>query len=265
MATKLFPQNQYPVRWIPVSECEVVHAAAQRAENDRNVRRIAENFNPELFGVITVANKNGVDRYHVIDGQHRVAALKLMGYTDQLVPAVVREIHTAHEAAEVFIGLNSARKPGAIDHFRAAVTAQHPAECEVSALLAALGFRVGFDAGKPNVIAAVTALMAVHSAHGPQVLKGALETIKATWPHERDALNGAVIQGYGTLLAEHAHEIDTRRLVSTVSKKHTATNLLAAAKASRGMYGGRMFENVVRVVAATYNNGIRGSGRISID
>lgn len=261
---KLFPQTQYPVRWIPVSECEVVHAAAQRGVNERNVKRIAEEFNPDHFGVIVVAKKNGVNRYHIIDGQHRVAALKLMGYTDQLVPAIVREIHSAKDAAEAFGGLNSAMKPGAVDKFKVAVTAGHPAESEVNLLLKSLGFYVGFGAA-PNTVAAVSALMSVYNAHGIKVLKGALETIRATWPGERDAVSGAIIQGYGELLGRHAHEIDNRRLLSTVAKKTTAANLLGAAKVSRSTFGGRIYENVVRVVASHYNTGIRGSGRITTD
>lgn len=266
MATKkLFPQDEYPVRWIPVSECEVVHTGAQRTEDARNVKRIAENFNPDMFGVITVANKNGINRYHVIDGQHRIAALKLMGYTDQLVPAVVREIHTARDAAEAFLGLNSARKPGAIAEFKTAVTAGRAAACEVDAIIQSLGFHVDTNASAPTVIAAVKALTSVHATHGPKVLRGALETIKATWPGERDAVHGAIIQGYGDLLAGHAHELDNRRLVSTVAKRHTAANILAAARASKGMYGGRVSENVVRVVAAAYNTGIKAAGRIRLD
>lgn len=259
---KLFGKN--PIQQVRVNDCEVIYRDAQREEREAEAKRIASNFNPDIFGVITVTKKNGINRHHVIDGQTRIMALKRMGYGDQLVPAVVKDIHDAQSAAKLFDGLNSGVTPSAIDKFRVRVTAGERAENEVSDIVRAVGYRVASNAA-PGVISAVSSLMIVHRRHGPGVLRTALETIHATWKMDRDAVNGSIIQGYAALIAEHGKALDSKRLVDKIGKKFTAANLLAAAKGNRNAMGGTMPFNVLFVVALAYNHGIRTGSRIELD
>lgn len=260
--TKLFPKN--PIQYVRVNDCEVIWEEAQRERRNTLVRRIIDNFDPEIFGVLTVTAKNGIDKHHVIDGQGRVIALKEMGYGDQLVPAVVKDVHDAKGAAKMFDGINSGEKPQAIDRFKVRVTAGYEAENDLNDLVRALGYRIAAN-GDPGTISAVAALTTVQKKYGLSTLRAALEIIQATWKMDRDAVHGAIIQGYSKLVADHGNVIDRKRLVSKIGKKYTAANLLAAAKGNRMAMSGTMPANVLFVVALSYNQGLRVGSRIELD
>ena len=62
------------LRWVPLAQLRV-NPLAQRDLNHARVTGLAAAFDPELMDAPTVNHRG--DWYYLIDGQHRIAALKL--------------------------------------------------------------------------------------------------------------------------------------------------------------------------------------------
>lgn len=75
-------QREARLRWVPISLMRT-SPVAQRELNQSRVDYIAANFDPEDLGTPTVSHRDG--HFYVIDGQHRVEALKQIGWGDQQI------------------------------------------------------------------------------------------------------------------------------------------------------------------------------------
>lgn len=80
----------------------------QRGTNENRSKRIAENFDMFMFGVICVA-KRPDGTLAVPDGGHRVHAAKIAGIDK--VPCFVWEISDPQVEAKLFLGINKGQSP----------------------------------------------------------------------------------------------------------------------------------------------------------
>lgn len=255
-------RSTHTTQWIPAKNLSVIWAQSQRGLDRRHVENIVDKFNPELLDEVVVTKPNGREMYHVIDGQHRVAAVMDMYGENEKLPCRVLEEMDPQKAAKAFDLINSGRrKLGTIDKFLVRVTAEYKMETEIEQIVRWLGYRITSSPGS-DTIRAVSALTRVYQHHGPEVLKEALMTIKTTWVDDPHAMEGAIIGGYGALLANHRSRIDWKRIREVVAKKYTPIKLLGRARYHKENAGGTLADGVYTELVNTYNHGIR-KGRLS--
>lgn len=256
-------QKDYPIKWIALNRLSVVWLDAQRPLNLREARRIADNFDPDAMDPLTVTVADGNGIHHIIDGQTRHAAVRLLWDDDsQRVPCRVLDTKSRQEAANIWLTMNRGHKtPKAIETFLIAETAGRPDEVAIGQIVREMGFRIGLDS-REGFIAAVGALLTVFRRHGEFGLRWALSTIEDTWGRDRDAYQGGIIQAYAELLGKHESVIDRKRLVKVVEKQYTPGRLLGKAKAVREAYKGTLPANVVTILEATYNQNLRTGARL---
>src|SRR5688500_2367601 len=94
---------------------------AQREINPARVDYIPRNFDPEDLGNPNVSQRSGLDS--IIDGQHRVEALKVIGWEDQQIQCCCYDGLTEQEEAERFLTLNATLTVNARARYRIGVTA----------------------------------------------------------------------------------------------------------------------------------------------
>src|SRR5436853_1045819 len=83
----------------------MVDHSVQRPLDGVRVASIAGDFEPESIGVIHVSRRsNGT--YHVMDGQHRVAAMRVLGMDETPVPTHLYEGLSKAAEARMFRRLN---------------------------------------------------------------------------------------------------------------------------------------------------------------
>lgn len=251
------------VRWIPVSEVDVLHPKAQRALVESHARSIAENFDPDAVGVIQVAEKNGKNLYHVIDGYHRVTALKMLGWKDQMIEAVVHNEHDPKVLAKLFRKFNKTRKVSRLDDFRVAVTEGAPNESAINRIVKGAGFHVA-QSDNTRAIAAVGALCELYRRYGEGALAQTLRFIATTWRDDPDATNSIVLKGVGGVIGEYGDALDVNRLREKVSKKFSAANLIATAKHNATASGSNQTIGAMTALVVEYNKGQRESARLDL-
>lgn len=107
----------------------------QRQQSKLKVAKIARNFNYNALGVIIVSIRESGDMF-VLDGGHRIAAMNLLGKSDENVDALVYFDLTLDQEASMFVSLNEDRtKPRRYDIHTASAISGDPAALEVEKVL----------------------------------------------------------------------------------------------------------------------------------
>lgn len=264
MANKHVSDN-HPVRWVRVDECAVLWPDAQRSRlHESTINQILSEFDPDLLGVVTLAEKNGKGLYHIIDGKHRQEALSRMGYGDQFIRAEVLDVHDAKRAAHIFRGRNASKKVPALDDFRTAVTEGAEPQTTINAIVQANGFRIGIS-DSPRAIAAVGVLKEIFKKFGGDVLSDTLQTVTATWRDDANAASAQILTGVGYFIGTYGSDvIDFPRLRARLGKK-TPGNLIGAFKAQKDTLSCNLAKAALYVIVASYNTGLRSNnGKLAL-
>lgn len=257
-----FIEGAHSTKWIAIKHLSVVWAMAQREFNERHANKIADAFDPDLFDTLVVTLPNGDGIYHVVDGQHRMAAIRSLYGEEETVPCRIVDAKDPARAAAIFDKINTGRRqPTGLEKFRVRVTAGSEAEVAINRVVTWLGCRVEAS-DNPSSICAVATLLKVYNSFGLETLKETLVTIRGTWKDDKGALAAPIIEGFGSLIGEHRGHLDWVRLREKTANTYTPGRLFGAAKADREGLGGSLADGVRRVLIRNYNQGLR-TGKLS--
>lgn len=250
------------VEWLIARDIDVKEGA-QRPFDANHAARLAKDFDPDALGypfVAAIENKNGVERYYAIDGQHRVAAVRIaLGEDQQIQCEVVRGIDIPHAAA-LFVARNTRRNVRSIDQFVANVTAQHPDHLGITKILADLGLRVAGGSQSDGVVHAVTSLLKIYRMDPEDtrghLLRRVLTLCISAWGRGADSFMGDLLSGLSLVLVRHGGELEAEALERKL-RAHTggALGLVGKARSFRESLGGSIAQSVARAVIASYNSG----------
>lgn len=231
-----------------------VSPLAQRDLRNARVNKIAQNFDPDRFGTITVSWRDG--RFFVVDGQHRVEALRTMGWEDQKVPAWVYENLTEQDEAALFLDLNDQLTVAALDKFRVAVTAGESEASAISRLLAGLDLRIN-GSGAPGTITAVGTVKRIYTKYGPEVLSRALAIV--TMAFGDAGLTAAVIEGMSLVAARYGDSLRDDRTIARLQKMRAGVvGLMNAARQQQQVIGRPLGQCVAAEIVNQLNTGRGG-------
>ena len=253
-------KKDHDVRWLAVGMLKVIWTSAQREQRQPDINKIADNFDPDLFGVLTVTEPNGKGIFHIIDGGHRALAVGQLWGDEQRVPCTVLLDKDEAGAAKVFKGINQGRRGiQPLEMFKVDVTARLTEAVEIKDVANAVGFEIGYEPGK---IRAITSCRLVYRKHGIDGLRETLALIQDIWGREVDAVCSSIIGGVAVLLAKHGDKMDRRRMIDRSAKQYTPARLLGTAKSAREIHRGTMAANVALVLVENYNHNLREGSRL---
>lgn len=191
----------------------------QRALSMPTVKKMADEFDKNKLGTITVSKRDG--KYFVVDGQHRVVLAKTLEIKGLM--ALVYEGLTYEEEAELFNSLNNAhgeqRRLTRADIFKASVEAKETTEVDIKNIVESLGFKITRKS-RDNSIGAIASVTKVYRKYGGQGLYDILELLKKTWNGERYSLNNKMIEGAAEFLNIYFNEphFSTKTFINQLSK-----------------------------------------------
>jgi hypothetical protein len=231
----------------------------QRLVRPAHVAKIVANYDPRLFGALTVNDRSGV--LFVIDGGHRLAAAKELGLTS--VPCHVLTGLTSQEEAGLFYHVNINRlKANSFERF---VSLRHhgdPHALEIDALIRKNGWTPSATYGIGNVHA-LAAVEGVYNRDGAEGLDETLGFIKRTWNGSDRATEGQMIRGVAHFLRYASEKVD----LQDVSRKLAMTppaHIIADALYKNRMQGGGVPANVARKLLDEYNKGRKAKVRVAM-
>jgi ParB-like nuclease domain len=241
------------LRWVPLAQMRV-NPLAQRDLNQARVSKLAAAFDPELMDAPTVSHRGGW--YYLIDGQHRIAALKqwMPSWENQHVQCWTYEGLTEAEEAERFLTLNDTLPVRAFAKFKVSVQAGRDAEADVDRIVRALGLRITRGSGG---ISAVATLRRVYTRGGPAVLSRALRIIRDAYGEA--GLDGPVIDGIGLVCQRYHGDLSEQRAVERLSSAHGGVSgLISRAGQLRQSTGSPAAQCVAAAAVEVINRGCGG-------
>ena len=212
-----YMKHMQSIERIPLSE--ICIEPYQRVLNNARVKRIADNFDQARVGVLFLS-KRGPHSYAIVDGQHRLCAMRQIGVPDAVCIVVVG-LSYEEEANYFRIQTRDTNALSAYSLYKAGVQAKDEHFLRIEAILLKNEYTVGLNA-EPMVITAVNTLTRVMTMQGEAALDLALQSIRDAWHGDSTALRREMLAG----VAEFARRYATRFTAETFRQR--LGNLLPA-------------------------------------
>lgn len=244
----------------------------QRTENPRQVKEIVDHYDPDLIGT-PIVHRRQTGRIVVLDGQHRVAALREMFGIDCYVTVQVLSGLSAEEEAELFARLNTQRRTvGPLPLWHANIQAGDEETLRLNDILKSHGIRVMREkerGGQVGVLAAVSALRAISRPgignrgtgtdfeHVDRVFR----ILMTTWPDKADAIHADTIRGMSAFLRRYGHLVDEPWLIKALKRDGVTEVRQRAAQIKTGL-GYEVRKAFANAIWASYNKNRRENNRL---
>lgn len=204
----------------------IVTEQYQRVLNMKNVAGIVKNFDPAKLGVLVVSHRAD-GTYAVLDGQHRLTALRRLGY--DATNCIVLEGMTIRQEADYFRRQNENKQSLRInDTFNASLWAEDAESLRIKALMDKYGFRHG-KSGQPMCICAIGALQRILRRFGDKTLELTLACIAATWPHDSTILRGEMLAGLGEFWMRYGEKLTVQQFEARM-RRHLPMEMYQEAR-----------------------------------
>jgi hypothetical protein len=248
-------EQEAKLQWVPLARMQV-NETAQRDYNPRWAADLAAKFDMEEMGNPTVNHRDGL--FNIIDGQHRVEALKQhLGdgkWEDRSVECRVYEGLSDQQEAEKFLKLNDRLKPHSFDEFRVSVSAGRETEAEIARIVTGMGLKISRGG---NGISATGTLRKTYLRGGQAVLARTLIIIREAYGEA--GLEGPVIEGIGLVVQRYAEEVRDEWLIKKLSSASGGSGgLLNKANQLRLTTGNQRGQCVAAAVVDLHNRGKDG-------
>lgn len=237
--------------WIPADQL-VVDEEYQRDVNWRWVSEIADSFDPDLLDPLVVSDR-GNGEYAVVDGQHRLLAIRRMGYADQNVPCMIRRAMSVEEEAHIFASQKNRKRLTRFDLHKADLRAGDPTAVAVDQAIREFGYTVSKSPAQRG-IQAVSAVYRVMESYGAANLRYCLRIFREAWGDQ--APQQHAILGLPAFLRRYGHQINRDRLVQSLASTNPS-GFDRASKVLTGDYNESTASLGGRLIHRYYNRGMR--------
>lgn len=240
-------------------------ARVQRVLRPAKVKQILrDGIDPDGIGIITVSRRSNREII-ILDGQHRIVALREAGMGHQMVAVDIRDGLSLEDEARIFRLLNNTNRTTAYDEYAVGLVEGREEFVTINEIVENVGFRV-FNQSATGVITAVSALRRVYGGTNngdeprPDALEDTLTVAREAWGITSEAVEGNVIQGLGITLAVYGGDIDKAALIRKLAKyPGGAAGLLGQARLLNGIRKKPVAKCVAEIIVGVYNSGRRNT------
>jgi len=233
-----------------------VDPGVQRSLRKARVTTMAAKFEPSALGVLTTSYRSP-RRIHIIDGQHRYRAAEAAGYTGTIQTMEYHGLTIPQEAA-LFRMLNATEKVSKIDEFLIACVAQDPDAVRLARFIDHHGWSVG-TGGTESRISAIGSLERVYKL-SPDAADATLAVLTAAFGHRAAAVQGALVEGLGRMLAKYGANVDLTDLAKRLSGVPGGPDgLVGNARGQSFTRTGNLSTAVAKIIVGLYNTRRRTS------
>lgn len=254
------PKQSSTNEWVQIATL-TVDMRAQRSLNRGWVNKHIDTFDVDMLGRIVV-NVRTDGTVVVVDGQHRVALLRAVGWGDQKIEAEVFHGLSLKEEAALFLARNDARAVTTYAKFMAGFTAGESDKVDIVRIVQKAGLVISERVQQGNIVA-VRPLMAIYHGDGiadqtigVKALEETLEIMVQAWGRSEGSLVSEVIHGIGLVCLRYGKTVNKAELMRKLRGfPGGVPTLVGKARTVREMYGRKLSHSVATVIVDLYNKG----------
>lgn len=244
------------LQWVPIALMRV-SPTAQRELKPHRVDHLVANFDLEQIGTPVVSHRDQL--FYILDGQHRIEALKEIGWGDQQIQCWTYTGLSEEEEAERFLKLNDTLVVDSFSKFRVGVNAGRAEETDIDRIVRSEDLVVSRDR-IPGAISAVGTLRRVYDRGGPDCLSRTLRIVRDSYGDA--GMEAVVIDGIGLLCQRYNGELDEGKAITSLGKVNGGVSgLLGKAEILRRQTGNAKGHCVAAAAVEIINRG-RGGAKL---
>jgi hypothetical protein len=193
-----------------------VSPLAQRKFRQHWCNKILAAFDLDQLGTPELSFRDGC--YFIVDGQHRIEALKVWngpGWEDVAIDTFVWSGLTETEEAKLFRALNRRLNPDAFSDFKIAIVAGEPIQSEIEAIANSEKLVISTDNVKGSIHCPGT-LMRVFQRDGAVAMRKALSVIRDAFGDT--GFEAQVIDGMGLLCHRYNGVLDPQFAIESLRR-----------------------------------------------
>lgn len=239
---------------VPINKMRIPPAlVTQRPFRKAHGDDLATNLDLNKLGFPIVNHRD--HNFWVLDGQHRIYALRENGFGDDVLDCEVYENLTDAEAADIFLGRDDRKAVDPFSKFHIGCTAGRKRECDIRRTVETQGLKVSKQRGE-DCVGAVSALGRVYDRDGAVVLGQALRTIKNAYAGDAEAFDQHVIDGVALIFNRYNGQTNEKELAARLGDSRGGVRgLLQKAESLRARTGNQKAQCLAAVVVDIYNKG----------
>jgi hypothetical protein len=248
------------IRPVNIAHMRVPQAlVTQRQFRPAHGNYLAANLDLNKLGFPVLNHRDGV--YWILDGQHRIYALKENGFGSDNLDCEVYESLSDQEMADIFLGRGASKAISPYDKFHVACTAGYSREASVRRAVEANGLRVS-QKREDDTIGAVGALCKVYDRaganHTAEVIVGqVVRTLKNAYAGDPAAFDRSVIEGLGLIYNRYNGKTNEKELAARLATvQHGVRGLMRRAETARIKTGNSKAQCVAATIVEVYNRGL---------
>lgn len=187
----------------------------QRIVDKKRVAQIAKNWDYAKMRVPCVADIDGT--YYVWDGQHTIAALKLLAGGDCDVLCQVSKMTYEEAALHVKEQYDNIKRLTVLDVFKAGLEAGDTDDVNIQRVLFRNGIKVSSSCSV-NTTSSITTLKKINK-QSTDMLNTTLELIKNTWTEDENRYKGEFIDAVYRIVSTYGRDLDKKMFIRKLSVK----------------------------------------------
>jgi len=187
----------------------------QRLLDQRRANAIAGSLRLDAIGVPVVSRREDGGLF-VIDGQHRLEALRIADLGERFIEMAVYTGLTIQQEAELFRLYNNTKGLDPLTKFRIALVERDPETLNIDAIVARNGYVT--VAGKPNSCIAVKTLRGIYHRDLGDTLSRTLTVCQFTWGSQQNATHQTILGALANMLFRNGHTVNLDRLAQKLQQ-----------------------------------------------
>jgi hypothetical protein len=255
------------LEWI-AADAFTVDPSYDRAADENRINYLAEHWKDEALGVVFSSRRANEDKLYLLDGQHRIGALRKQGRKTDLVPTLVFEGLTVPQEAELFVMMNKNRRAlSPSELFKASLVEGNKGAIEIQKVIEQLNLTMESFAASSNpyAIKCVATIWRIYRAMGASGVDATLSLSLLAWgdPPPYNAFNQNLLLVVARILFYNENHLDIDRLRSVLAKE-APNEILSRAKTIGMLQGGDRGLVLAKVIVDAYNKGLRPTQQLDM-
>ena len=234
----------------------------QKDPNLKNVKKIVDNFDWNLFRPLDVSRRDG--HYYVVDGQHRLFAIRQMYGTDTEIniPCDVREGLTKQQECELFFKLNTGSRYVTPMELYKSLYANGLGKKDIVDMYNKINYNGlildwSMNKKKKGRITAISTIYAIYKKI-PEYFDEYIRLLKDTWDGEPNSLKADMLNGVCDFLERYHEEYDYKTFVKKL-KKYSPEDILKEGNSA--LLDGKII-GCSKSIFNKYNKQLKGNKRL---